>query len=178
MTFLSRRRAKIGKSCICCMLAFSLYVFVYFFILGSFGNGVLSYFTFLKWLFLLNVYIFILTLCFVIIPQALSTGEELPLESPLNVSDMAIKNASSPSLIMSNVSAPLVRQTRNNLPNKTEEGGNDKQCDLVKPFNYSEYTLKPFAQLFSDFITGVVSSRFEHLIPLALTIKEGPLARL
>ena len=175
MTFLSRRRTKIGTPCISCMLAFCLYVFFYFFILGSFGNGVLSYFTFLKWLFLLNVYIFILTLCFVIIPQALSTGEELPLESPQNFSDSAIKNASSPSLVLTNVSAPFVRKTRDNVSNKTEEEDNDKQCDLVKPFNYSEYTHKPLAQLFLDFITGVVSSRFEHLTPLTLMIKEGPL---
>ena len=37
---------------------------------GEFGNGVLSYFKFLKWLWLLNIYIFILMTLFVVIPQA------------------------------------------------------------------------------------------------------------
>jgi len=106
---------------------------------GSFGNGVLSYFTFLKWLLQLNMYIFILTLCFVIIPQAISTGEELPLESPQNVTDQPFINAS----------------RRDVLPNDTEAEDIDKQCNLVKPATTSIYTHKPFAQLLSDFISGV-----------------------
>ena len=110
-----------------------------------------------------------------IIPQAISTGEELPLESPQNISDSAIHNASISSLVVSNVSAPFVRQRRDNLPNNTDEDDNDKECDLVKPFDYLEYIHKPFAQLLSDFITGVVSSRLEHLIPLTLTMKVRPL---
>ncbi|KAI0218466.1 Transmembrane channel-like protein 7 [Lamellibrachia satsuma] len=36
---------------------------------GLFGGGVLTYFSFLKWLFLLNVYIFILVFAFTAIPQ-------------------------------------------------------------------------------------------------------------
>ncbi|XP_064610640.1 transmembrane channel-like protein 5 isoform X2 [Liolophura sinensis] len=38
---------------------------------GHFGTGVVSYFRFLKWLFLLNIPVFFVTLAFVIIPQAL-----------------------------------------------------------------------------------------------------------
>ena len=37
--------------------------------LGHFGNGVLSYFTFLRWLFLLNTCIGILTFIFISIPH-------------------------------------------------------------------------------------------------------------
>lgn len=121
-------------------------------LLGSFGNGVLSYFTFLKWLLQLNIYIFILTLCFVIIPQAISTGEELPLESPQNVS--VIKPNSSSSLVPAELSVSFSRRRRDVSPNSTE---NDKQCHLVKPENYSLYTHKPFLMLLSDFISGVVS---------------------
>ncbi|KAM7443038.1 Transmembrane channel-like [Porites harrisoni] len=117
---------------------------------GSFGNGVLSYFTFLKWLLQLNIYIFILTLCFVIIPQAISTGEELPLESPQNVS--VIKPNSSSSLVPAELSVSFSRRRRDVSPNSTE---NDKQCHLVKPENYSLYTHKPFLMLLSDFISGV-----------------------
>ena len=36
---------------------------------GLFGGGVLTYFCFMKWLFLLNVYIFILVFVFIAIPQ-------------------------------------------------------------------------------------------------------------
>ncbi|OWF50434.1 transmembrane channel-like protein 5 [Mizuhopecten yessoensis] len=36
---------------------------------GHFGTGVTSYFMFLKWIFLLNIPIFFLTLCFIVIPQ-------------------------------------------------------------------------------------------------------------
>ena len=124
-------------------------------LLGSFGNGVLSYFTFLKWLLQLNIYIFILTLCFVVIPQAISTGEELPLESPQNVS--VIKPNSSSSLVPAGSSVSFSRRRRDVSPNSTEMEDSDKQCHLVKPENYSLYTHKPFLMLLSDFISGVVS---------------------
>ena len=39
------------------------------FFTGRFGNGVRSYFSLLRWLFLLNLYIFILVFCFVVIPM-------------------------------------------------------------------------------------------------------------
>lgn len=146
-----------------CILTFTLYSIC---LVGSFGNGVLSYFTFLKWLLQLNIYIFILTLCFVIIPQSVSTGEELPLESPQNFSDRPIINASNSSNSVSSTSksAFLSRQRRNILPmNYTEEEDNDKQCNLVKPANYSLYTQKPIAQLLVDFISGVVSTPYQHL---------------
>ena len=41
------------------------------FISGNFGNGVLSYFLFLKSLLFLNILIFFVEFCFVVIPQAL-----------------------------------------------------------------------------------------------------------
>lgn len=126
---------------------------------GSFGNGVLSYFTFLKWLLQLNVYIFILTLCFVIIPQAISTGKELPLnQSPQNASNATIHASSSFSIVPTSVTAsPLVRRRRDVFPNATEGEESDRKCHLVKPDNYSLYTNKPFPQLLTDFFSGIVS---------------------
>lgn len=38
---------------------------------GNFGTGVLSYFLFLKWLFYINIPVFVLTFAFVIMPQIL-----------------------------------------------------------------------------------------------------------
>jgi hypothetical protein len=38
---------------------------------GHFGTGVLSYFLFLKWLFYINIPVFVLTFGFVILPQML-----------------------------------------------------------------------------------------------------------
>lgn len=38
---------------------------------GHFGTGVTSYFLFLKWIFLLNIPVFILTFGFVVVPQIL-----------------------------------------------------------------------------------------------------------
>ena len=38
---------------------------------GHFGTGVSSYFLFLKWIFLLNIPVFILTFGFVVLPQIL-----------------------------------------------------------------------------------------------------------
>jgi hypothetical protein len=38
---------------------------------GNFGTGVSSYFLFLKWIFLLNIPVFILTFGFVVLPQIL-----------------------------------------------------------------------------------------------------------
>lgn len=38
---------------------------------GHFGTGVTSYFLFLKWIFLLNIPVFILTFGFVVLPQIL-----------------------------------------------------------------------------------------------------------
>ena len=126
---------------------------------GSFGNGVLSYFTFLKWLLWLNIYVFILTLCFVIIPQALSSGEELPLTiTAQNASAFTSNSSSSSTVVPANVTASsLARKKREVLLNKSEEEDNDLKCNLVKPYNYSSYTNKPFPQLLSDFISGIVS---------------------
>lgn len=36
--------------------------------LGRFGNGIRSYFAFLRWLFLLNIYIFTLVFFFICVP--------------------------------------------------------------------------------------------------------------
>ena len=126
---------------------------------GSFGNGVLSYFTFLKWLLWLNIYVFILTLCFVIIPQALSSGEELPLTmTTQNASAFTSNSSSSSTVVPANATASsLARKKREVLLNKSEEEDNDLKCNLVKPYNYSSYTNKPFPQLLSDFISGIVS---------------------
>ena len=126
---------------------------------GSFGNGVLSYFTFLKWLLWLNIYVFILTLCFVIIPQALSSGEELPLTiTAQNASAFTSNSSSSSTVVPANVTASSpARKKREVFLNKSEEEDNDLKCNLVKPYNYSSYTNKPFPQLLSDFISGIVS---------------------
>lgn len=123
---------------------------------GSFGNGVLSYFTFLKWLLLLNVYIFILILCFVIIPQSLSTGEELPLESRQNASaKREIINATRPSQFeLSNYQSAKTRQRREIESNETVPWKVIKKCDLEKP-DEDQYTEKPITQLVMDFISGV-----------------------
>ena len=128
------------------------------FLVGSFGNGVLSYFTFLKWLLLLNIYVFTLTLSFVIIPQALSTGEELPLESPENVSAHGkITNATSLFEMMgSQTETVYVTQRRDIKSNETVPWGTIETCHLVRPDD--DYTDKPITQLVMDFISGVVSS--------------------
>ncbi|XP_029193499.2 transmembrane channel-like protein 5 isoform X3 [Acropora millepora] len=122
---------------------------------GSFGNGVLSYFTFLKWLLLLNIYVFTLTLSFVIIPQALSTGEGLPLESPENVSAHGkITNATSLFEMMgSQTETVYVRQRRDIKSNETVPWGTIETCHLVRPDD--DYTDKPITQLVMDFISGV-----------------------
>lgn len=135
------------------------HVLSFFYLAGSFGNGVLSYFTFLKWLLQLNVYIFILTLCFVIIPQAISTGKELPLnQSPQNASNTTVNASRSSAIVPTSVTAsPLVRRRRDVSSNATEGEESDQKCHLVKPANYSLYTNKPFAQLLSDFFSGIVS---------------------
>lgn len=41
---------------------------------GHFGSGVATYFRFLRWLFIMNVIVSIVTLGFVVIPQALYTN--------------------------------------------------------------------------------------------------------
>ena len=140
-----------------------------FYLSGSFGNGVLSYFTFLKWLLQLNVYIFILTLCFVIIPQAISTGKELPLnQSPQNATNTTIHASSSSSIVSPSVTvSPLVRRRRDISSNATEGEESDRKCNLVKPDNYSLYTNKPFPQLLTDFFSGIVSWHIN------VTIKSG-----
>lgn len=122
---------------------------------GSFGNGVLSYFTFLKWLLLLNIYVFTLTLSFVIIPQALSTGEGLPLESPENVSAHGkITNATSLFEMMgSQTETVYVRQPRDIKSNETVPWGTIETCHLVRPDE--DYTNKPITQIVMDFISGV-----------------------
>ena len=133
-----------------------LLILTLYLLTGSFGNGVLSYFTFLKWLLQLNIYIFIITLCFVIIPQAISTGKELPLnQTPQNFSNTT---TSSSAIVPTTVTAsPAVRRRRDVAPNATEEEETDRNCHLVKPDDYSLYTNKPFAQLFTDFFSGIVS---------------------
>lgn len=119
----------------------------------------MSYFTFLKWLLQLNVYIFILTLCFVIIPQAISTGKELPLnQTPQNASNTTINSSSSSAIVPTSATAsPVVRRRRDVTPNATEGEESDRICHLVKPHNYSLYTNKPVAQLLTDFFSGIVS---------------------
>ena len=127
-------------------------------LIGSFGNGVLSYFTFLKWLLQLNIYIFIMTLCFVIIPQAISTGKELPLnQTPQNVSNTTISSSSSAIEPTTLTASPAVRRRRDVALNATDGEESDRNCDLVKPNDYSLYTNKPFAQLLTDFFSGIVS---------------------
>ena len=44
---------------------------------GHFGTSVTSYFRFIKWLFLLNIPVFLLTLAFVVVPQLLWRYMEL-----------------------------------------------------------------------------------------------------
>ena len=44
---------------------------------GHFGTGVTSYFRFIKWLFLVNIPVFLLTLAFVIVPQLMYRYMEL-----------------------------------------------------------------------------------------------------
>lgn len=137
-----------------------------FYLTGSFGNGVLSFFTFLKWLLQLNVYIFILTLCFVIIPQAISTGKELPLNpTPQNASNTTTTSSSSSTVAPTTVTeSPVVRRRRDVTPNATEGIESNRKCHLVKPNDYSLYTDKPFAQLLSDFFSGIVSDIFEVVV--------------
>ena len=137
-----------------------LLIYILFYLLtGSFGNGVLSYFTFLKWLLQLNVYIFVLTLCFLIIPQAISTGKELPLDqTPQNTSNTTIVPSSSSAFVPTTVTAsPVIRRRRDVAPNATEGEETDRKCHLVKPNDYSLYTNKSFAQLLTDFFSGIVS---------------------
>lgn len=124
---------------------------------GSFGNGVLSYFTFLKWLLQLNVYIFILTLCFVIIPQAISTGKELPLDqTPQNTSNTTITSSNSSAIVPTTVTtSPVIRRRRDVAPNATEGEETDRICHLVKPNDYTPYTNKSFPQLLTDFFSGI-----------------------
>ena len=134
-------------------LSLSLCLSVYF--TGSFGNGVLSFFTFLKWLLFLNIYTFIVVLCFVIIPQSFFKYE-LPLQTA---------NLTSPSNVTSPVLLPTVvgRVARAViLPEEEIEplpGSNSNfssgPCNLVRP--NTSYTDKPVAQLAGDFMAGVVS---------------------
>lgn len=123
---------------------------------GSFGNGVLSYFTFLKWLLWLNIYIFVLTLCFVIVPQALSSGEELPLTlPPQNASSFTSNSSSSFTVVPTNATASSPARKKREVLLKNSGEDDDLKCNLVKPYNYSSYTNKPFPQLLSDFISGI-----------------------
>jgi len=46
---------------------------------GHFGSGILSYFLFLKWLMQLNLFISILLMIFIVIPQGiLGTSDQVP----------------------------------------------------------------------------------------------------
>ena len=133
-------------------------MFFVFYFTGSFGNGVLSYFTFLKWLLWLNIYIFVLTLCFVIVPQALSSGEELPLTlPPQNASSFTSNSSSSFTVVPTNATASSPARKKRDVLLKNSGEDDDLKCNLVKPYNYSSYTNKPFPQLLSDFISGIVS---------------------
>ena len=44
--------------------------------IGHFGAGVLSYFRFLKWLFQLNVLIFLLIFSFIVLPEIVFTADD------------------------------------------------------------------------------------------------------
>ena len=55
---------------------------------GHFGTGVTSYFLFLKWIFLLNIPVFILTFGFVVIPQILFRYYPAESEPSMNTTNI------------------------------------------------------------------------------------------
>ena len=98
---------------------------------GVFGNGVSSYFRFLRWLFLLNVTIFLLIMAFLVVPQ---------------VALSEISHHDNPSHLASNSSMNVTRAPAEN----------DTMACSTK---YTVNVDLSFVQVCLDFVQGTVSIR-------------------
>lgn len=115
---------------------------------GRFGNGVLSYFTFLRWLFYLNIGISLLALTFIIIPT-LSF-------KPILCKDQNITETSD---LISN-------QT---LANQTLALYNVQSCSYIvglktSKYNFNEDNLQNVIDFFQGTVSGI--SFFHHIVDI------------
>ncbi|CAD5114164.1 DgyrCDS3307 [Dimorphilus gyrociliatus] len=75
---------------------------------GQFGPAVSSYFAFLKWLFFLNLYIFLISFCFIIIPQIIYNDKVDYSTSDTSTTAVCSRRYKDSVVVMKNDTAQLV----------------------------------------------------------------------
>ncbi|XP_031556054.1 transmembrane channel-like protein 7 [Actinia tenebrosa] len=121
---------------------------------GSFGNGILSYFTFLKWLLNINIFIFILSLAFIVIPQAVHKRERPAFLVTAPLTNTSLNESRTPTPATVETEAQLDEWKLSSfLGANTSAFAWKKECHMKKPSgNYGNHHV---GHLVSDFMQGV-----------------------
>ena len=125
---------------------------------GEFGNGVLSYFLFLKSLFILNIIIFVIVFSFLSVPMIATSYDIFKTADQLNVSTTTapvnvttVTPSGNVSAIINLPSTPATNISRNGSFAKLS---GTKTC--VQPPAMKDRSKKSIADQIVDFITGQV----------------------
>lgn len=126
---------------------------------GEFGNGVLSYFLFLKSLFILNIIIFVIVFSFLSVPQIAKSYNIFQTAVPTTAApaNMTVNMTSSPG----NVSALSLSSTPASNGSFAKLSGS-QTC--IQPSAMKDSSKKELADQVVDFITGQVILHYDFVL--------------
>ncbi|KAK3742782.1 hypothetical protein QZH41_013891 [Actinostola sp. cb2023] len=124
---------------------------------GSFGNGILSFFTFLRWLLYVNLLVFIVAMAFLVIPQAVYTREVpgviLGPPNPANASTNSSTTVRPPiNLTLESAEQDIIKSRAGFLGANASVVEWQRHCPMFKPRkNYGHNV----GAILSDFMQGM-----------------------
>lgn len=127
---------------------------------GEFGNGVLSYFLFLKSLFILNIIIFVIVFSFLSVPQ---------IAKSYNIFQTAVPTTAAPANMTVNVTSSPGNRSALMSPSSTPASNGSfaklsgsQTC--IQPSAMKDSSKKELADQVVDFITGQVILHYDFVL--------------